>query len=212
MLSSLAFVSFVLCYALVVGFSVCQGLRFGTLAVALAVAVSASCAAEPACGRPQPVSKTKRPFPPARRHGPPRQRKSTSLTRTEYARMQDTWAPAREQLVKHELLGAGIKHLRVLDAIRVTPRHEFIPIKLRRYAYFDMNLPIGKSQTITSPYTVAYMTEQLDLQPTDKVLEIGTGSGYQAAVLNRFVANVYSVEIVEELGKLRSGDALAIGL
>jgi protein-L-isoaspartate(D-aspartate) O-methyltransferase len=62
-------------------------------------------------------------------------------------------------------------------------------------------LPIGKSQTITSPYTVAYMTEQLDLQPTDKVLEIGTGSGYQAAVLSCLVANVYSVEIVEELGK-----------
>jgi protein-L-isoaspartate(D-aspartate) O-methyltransferase len=85
--------------------------------------------------------------------------------------------------------------------MRVTPRHEFIPASLRRYAYFDIGLPIGDGQTISSPFIVAYMTEQLQPRPTDKVLEIGTGSGYQAAVLSGLVSEVYSIEIVETLGQ-----------
>ena len=167
----------------------------------LAWAVALSCMAEAVRATPQAPAAGKQSDPTKPPAKDATQRKPASLTRVDYAKMQDRWAPMREQLVKHEILGAGIKSPPVLDAIRMTPRHEFIPSKLRRYAYFDMNLPIGEAQTITSPYTVAYMTEQLDPQPTDKVLEIGTGSGYQAAVLSCLVAEVYSMEIVEELGK-----------
>jgi protein-L-isoaspartate(D-aspartate) O-methyltransferase len=90
---------------------------------------------------------------------------------------------------------------RVIEAIRATPRHEFVPLGQREFAYFDMALPIGEGQTISPPFVVAYMTEQLDPQPEDVVLEIGTGSGYQAAVLSPLVKEVYSIEIVEPLGK-----------
>jgi protein-L-isoaspartate(D-aspartate) O-methyltransferase len=117
------------------------------------------------------------------------------------AQTRDPWAESRARLVEHEVAAAGVKDARVLDAVRTVPRHEFIPNTLRRYAYFDMGLPIGEGQTISSPFTVAYMTEQLQPQRTDKVLEIGTGSGYQAAVLSGLVAEVYSIEIVESLGR-----------
>ncbi len=80
-------------------------------------------------------------------------------------------------------------------------RHEFIPRSQRDKAYFDMALPIGDAQTISSPFIVAWMTEAIDPQPTDKVLEIGTGSGYQAAVLSSLAAEVYSIEIVRPLGE-----------
>ncbi len=85
--------------------------------------------------------------------------------------------------------------------MRDTPRHEFVPRDQQKNAYFDMSLPIGDEQTISGPFVVAYMTEQLDPQPADKVLEIGTGSGYQAAVLSPLVKDVYTIEIVEPLGK-----------
>jgi protein-L-isoaspartate(D-aspartate) O-methyltransferase len=113
----------------------------------------------------------------------------------------DPYAESREQMVEHEIVAAGVKDKRVCDAMRATPRHEFVPSGLLRYAYFDTGLPIGDGQTISSPFTVAYMTEHLDPQPADKVLEIGTGSGYQAAVLSGLVAEVYSIEIVEALGQ-----------
>jgi len=118
-----------------------------------------------------------------------------------HAQNRDPWAEMRARLVQHEVVAAGVKDARVIDAIRTVPRHEFIPRTLRRYAYFDMGLPIGEGQTISSPFIVAYMTEQLQPQGTDKVLEIGTGSGYQAAVLSGLVAEVYSIEIVESLGR-----------
>jgi len=108
---------------------------------------------------------------------------------------------ARRRMVDEEIVGAGIKNPRVIEAIRSTVRHEFVPAAERRNAYLDMALPIGDRQTISPPFVVAYMTEQIDPQPTDKVLEIGTGSGYQAAVLSPLVAEVYSIEIVESLGK-----------
>ncbi|MBX7168353.1 MAG: protein-L-isoaspartate O-methyltransferase, partial [Pirellulales bacterium] len=114
---------------------------------------------------------------------------------------------ARLQLVQEDIIGAGIKNQRVIDAIRRTPRHEFMPRSERKLAYYDMAVPIGEGQTISPPYVVAYMTEQLDPQPTDKVLEIGTGSGYQAAVLSPLVAEVYTIEIVEPLGQ-RAAKAL----
>lgn len=113
----------------------------------------------------------------------------------------DAFADARNQMVALEVVGAGVKNERVIEAVRNTPRHEFVLFKDRPMAYYDMALPIGNGQTISPPFIVAYMTEQLDPQPSDKVLEIGTGSGYQAAVLSPLVAEVYSIEIVEPLGR-----------
>lgn len=107
----------------------------------------------------------------------------------------------REDMVAQEIVAAGVKNPRVLDAMRATPRHEFVLKKWQPQAYFDAALPIGDSQTISPPYVVAYMTEQLDPQPTDRVLEIGTGSGYQAAVLSPLVKDVYTIEIVDRLAK-----------
>jgi protein-L-isoaspartate(D-aspartate) O-methyltransferase len=108
---------------------------------------------------------------------------------------------ARRKMVDEEIVGGGVKNARVIQAMRDTPRHEFISLPYRQYAYYDMSLPIGDQQTISGPFVVAYMTEQLDPQPTDTVLEIGTGSGYQAAVLSPLVKDVYTIEIVETLGK-----------
>ncbi len=107
----------------------------------------------------------------------------------------------REQMVAEEIEAAGVKDPRVLQVMRTTPRHEFVLKKWQSQAYFDAALPIGDSQTISPPYVVAYMTEQLDPQPTDRVLEIGTGSGYQAAVLSPLVKEVYTIEIVERLAR-----------
>jgi len=90
---------------------------------------------------------------------------------------------------------------RVLEAMAKAPRHEFVPLELRPYAYADSPLPIGYSKTISQPFIVALMTDLLDLQPHDRVLEIGTGLGYQAAVLSALVQKVYSVEIIEELAQ-----------
>lgn len=108
---------------------------------------------------------------------------------------------ARNKMVDDFIVAAGVKDPRVIRSMRETPRHEFVPYKDRRNAYYDMALPIGASQTISSPFIVAFMTESLDPQPTDKVLEIGTGSGFQAAVLSPLVKEVYSIEIVEMLGE-----------
>lgn len=114
---------------------------------------------------------------------------------------EDQYAEARDALVRDRVAAAGVSHPGVLQAIQTTLRHEFIPEHLRNKSYLDMALPIGESQTISSPFIVALMTEALDPQSTDKVLEIGTGSGYQAAVLSPLVEHVYSIEIVEELGQ-----------
>ncbi|MHC4177827.1 MAG: protein-L-isoaspartate(D-aspartate) O-methyltransferase [Planctomycetota bacterium] len=108
---------------------------------------------------------------------------------------------ARNQMVDEEIVAVGVSNRRVIQAMRTTPRHEFVPLKQRSYAYLDMALPIGESQTISPPFVVAYMTEQLDPKPGDKVLEIGTGSGYQAAILSGLVGEVYTIEIVSLLGR-----------
>ncbi len=108
---------------------------------------------------------------------------------------------ARNRMVDEEIVAAGVKNPRVIEAMRLVPRHEFVALASRQYAYFDMALPIGESQTISPPFVVAYMTEALDPQPTDRVLEIGTGSGYQAAVLSPLVNEVYTIEIVPALGR-----------
>ena len=117
------------------------------------------------------------------------------------AQVPDEYAKDRQQMVQEVLVAAGVKDPRVLRSAGNTPRHEFVERKYRRYAYLDMALPIGDSQTISSPFIVAYMTESIDPQPTDRVLEIGTGSGYQAAILSPLVRSVYSIEIVPTLGR-----------
>jgi protein-L-isoaspartate(D-aspartate) O-methyltransferase len=130
---------------------------------------------------------------------------------TAHGQSRDPWADARAHMVEHEVVAAGVKDARVCDAMRAIPRHEFVSASMRRYAYFDIGLPIGDGQTISSPFTVAYMTEQLEPLATDKVLEIGTGSGYQAAVLSKLVWKVYSIEIVESLGKRASQTLRRLG-
>ncbi len=117
------------------------------------------------------------------------------------AQSRTTFESVRNRMVDEEIVAAGVKNKRVIQAMRDTPRHEFVPISERKYAYYDMALPIGEGQTISPPFVVAYMTEVLDPQPTDRVLEIGTGSGYQAAVLSPLVREVYTIEIVASLGR-----------
>jgi protein-L-isoaspartate(D-aspartate) O-methyltransferase len=111
------------------------------------------------------------------------------------------WQRLANEMVDKEIVAAGVTNERVIRAMRDTPRHEFVPANQRPHAYFDMALPIGDAQTISPPFIVAYMTQEIDPQPTDRVLEIGTGSGYQAAVLSPLVKDVYTIEIVEPLGR-----------
>jgi protein-L-isoaspartate(D-aspartate) O-methyltransferase len=113
----------------------------------------------------------------------------------------DPTAAARNRMVQRHLVERGIKNPRVLEAFRTVPRHKFLPEKTRRQAYDDESIPIGEGQTITPPYDVAFMTEVLDPKPTDKVYEVGTGSGYQSSILSRLVKEVYSVEIKPVLGE-----------
>jgi protein-L-isoaspartate(D-aspartate) O-methyltransferase len=114
----------------------------------------------------------------------------------------DNYALTRERMVKYQIEGRGVTDQRVLAAMRKVPRHLFVPEVLRNDAYEDFPLPIGEGQTISQPYIVARMTELLALKGNEKVLEIGTGSGYQAAVLSLLAKEVYSIEIVEHLAKL----------
>ncbi|MEW6750190.1 MAG: protein-L-isoaspartate(D-aspartate) O-methyltransferase [Candidatus Latescibacterota bacterium] len=116
---------------------------------------------------------------------------------SEYDR--EVLAVARERMVKHQLEARDIVDEEVLRAMRHVPRHLFVPARSREFAYGDHPLPIGHGQTISQPYIVAYMTQALELEPTDRVLEVGTGSGYQAAVLAELVKQVYSIEIVSSL-------------
>ena len=111
----------------------------------------------------------------------------------------DLYREKRERLVRDHVSGEGIRDQAVIESMRSVPREEFIPDDLRRRAYNNEPLPIGYGQTISQPYVVALMTELLEPEAGDVVLEIGTGSGYQAAVLSRIVKKVYSVEIIEPL-------------
>ena len=108
---------------------------------------------------------------------------------------------ARHQMVDEQIKARGIKDTRVLNAMREVPRHEFVPEAYRRQAYEDSPLPTSSGQTISQPYIVALMTELADPRPDQRVLEVGTGSGYQAAILSRLVRDVYTVEILPELAR-----------
>ena len=107
----------------------------------------------------------------------------------------------RLAMVQTQIVARGVQDSKVLDAMRIVPRHEFVPREQMDRAYEDRPLPIGEGQTISQPYIVALMTELLDVQPGEVVLEIGTGSGYQAAVLAELTDRVYTVEILPELAR-----------
>ena len=122
----------------------------------------------------------------------------SSITLTMNA--QDNYSRERWDMVKNQLQTRQIRHAATLKAMRTVPRHKFVPAELEDMAYMDGPLPIGDEQTISQPYIVAFMTQAIDPKPGDKVLEIGTGSGYQAAILAEIVDSVFSIEIVESLG------------
>jgi protein-L-isoaspartate(D-aspartate) O-methyltransferase len=117
----------------------------------------------------------------------------------------------RMQMVREQLEEREIRDPRVLQAMREIPRHELVPDDVRPLAYADRPLPIGHGQTISQPYIVGFMTEQLAPRKTDRVLEIGTGSGYQAAVLSKLVAEVYTIEIVKPLATRAAADLRRLG-
>jgi len=124
---------------------------------------------------------------------------------------EDFYQAARQQMVKEDIQGRGIDDERIVQAMLKVKRHLFVPESYRHVAYADRPLPIGEGQTISQPYIVALMTYHLHLQPEDKVLEIGTGSGYQAAVLAELAKEVYSIEIIEPLARTAQERLQAMG-
>jgi len=124
---------------------------------------------------------------------------------------QDAFRQARLAMVADQVAARGVKDPRVLDAMRAVPRHEFVPLTLRDDAYVDSPLPIGHGQTISQPYIVALMTELARPSPADRVLEVGTGSGYQAAVISRLVSRVFTVELVDPLAQSASAVLRRLG-
>jgi protein-L-isoaspartate(D-aspartate) O-methyltransferase len=127
------------------------------------------------------------------------------------AETAEDFGAARERMVVEQLAARGIGDERVLAAMRRVPRHEFVPDELRDHAYEDRPLPIGHGQTISQPFIVAFMSEQLELDGSERVLEIGTGSGYQAAVLAELAREVYTIEIVEPLAEQARADLKRLG-
>jgi protein-L-isoaspartate(D-aspartate) O-methyltransferase len=132
-------------------------------------------------------------------------------TPTAEAERQREWARQREQMVEHDLRGRDIRNKRVLEVMGKVPRHEFVPSRVAHLAYSDCALPIGHEQTISQPYIVALMTQAAEVQPEYKVLEVGTGSGYQAAVLAELVADVYTIELVPALAEEASARLKRLG-
>jgi len=130
--------------------------------------------------------------------------KNTELTEEHYAR-------ERKRMVEQQIMARGVKNKKVLDAMESVRRHLFVPKEYRMYSYYDQPLPIGWRQTISQPYIVALMTEMLDVDNDDIVLEIGTGSGYQAAVLSTIVKELYTIEIIEALGLRAEGKLKDLG-
>ena len=131
--------------------------------------------------------------------------------RTGTAEPQSDWTAAREQMVEQQLRARDIREPRVLEAMRTIPRHLFVPQSVRDSAYADSPLPIGYEQTISQPYIVAFMTQGLELQPSHRVLEIGTGSGYQAAVLSALAKEVFTIEILPPLADRAREALVAVG-
>jgi protein-L-isoaspartate(D-aspartate) O-methyltransferase len=134
-----------------------------------------------------------------------------SVRPADTATTEDSWAEARERMVNQQLAKRGVADERVLAAMRRVRRHELVPEGVRRHAYEDRPLPIGFGQTISQPYVVAAMSEAIALSGGEKVLEIGTGSGYQAAVLAELGATVYSIELTPELAERARRDLERLG-
>jgi len=122
-----------------------------------------------------------------------------------------SYKSAQERMIQDQIISRGVKDEAVLKALRKVPRDEFVPDGYKDKAFEDHPLPIGHGQTISQPYIVAYMTEVAQLKSTDRVLEIGTGSGYQAAVLAEIVKDVYTIEIIPELGKTAEATLKRLG-
>ncbi|NOS72578.1 MAG: protein-L-isoaspartate O-methyltransferase, partial [Verrucomicrobia bacterium] len=122
----------------------------------------------------------------------------------------EQFSKARHQMVRDQL--AAITDQRVIRAMQAVPRHRFVPANVRELAYNDRALPIGFDQTISQPYVVAFMTAHLQTKPSDRILEIGTGSGYQAAVLAQLVAHVYTIEINSPLAERARETVESLGL
>ncbi|MBI3464021.1 MAG: protein-L-isoaspartate(D-aspartate) O-methyltransferase [Planctomycetes bacterium] len=121
--------------------------------------------------------------------------------RTRTAVPAGDWTTQRKEMVEEQLVPRGIRNERVLEVMAKVPRQEFVPQSVRDLAYSDGPLPIGEGQTISQPYIVAFMTEAVDPQSDHRVLEVGTGSGYQAAVLAELVGDVYTIEIIPKLAE-----------
>ena len=134
-------------------------------------------------------------------------------SRVSVAATDTDFAAARRRMIEEQLAGAGrgITNQRVLEVMGRVPREQFVPAEYRRLSYEDQPLPIGYGQTISQPFIVAFMTEKLDPKPSDKLLEIGTGSGYQAAVLAGLSSNVWTIEIVESLAQRAEADLKRLG-
>lgn len=121
------------------------------------------------------------------------------------------WKSEAKEMVRKQIEARGIKDERLLEVMENTPRHKFVPGRYRKSAYDDSPLPIGEGQTISQPYIVALMTTSLDIQGSEKVLEIGTGSGYQAAILAQLTKEVYTIEVIEELANMAEGRLKKMG-
>ncbi|NOR90067.1 MAG: protein-L-isoaspartate(D-aspartate) O-methyltransferase [Anaerolineales bacterium] len=124
----------------------------------------------------------------------------------------EAYSRERKRMVDQQMVGRGIRDERVLEAMLAIPRHEFVPQDQARRAYIDAPLPIGNHQTISQPYIVALMTEFLNLKGHETVLEIGTGSGYQAAILGHLAKKVYSIERIPELAERSRTLLYSLGL
>lgn len=148
----------------------------------------------PACGSAEPLSQTAPAT--ATLSASPLQAGTPGV-----ASPADPYTDLRQRMVEQQLRGRDISNEAVLAAMSVVPRHEFVPTDYLSSAYSDYPLPIGFGQTISQPYIVAVMTELADIQPGEKVLEIGTGSGYQAAILAQLTDSVYTIEIIPELAQ-----------
>ncbi len=112
---------------------------------------------------------------------------------------EEDFPKLRDEMVNRQIISRGVKDSLVIQAMRAVPRHAFVPGSEVQYSYRDEPRPIGHKQTISQPYIVAFMTEQLKVNPGDRVLEIGTGSGYQASILGQIVDSVFTIEIIPEL-------------
>lgn len=128
-----------------------------------------------------------------------------------FAQEIDAFDAKRQEMISYQIKNRGITDTKVLEAMEKVKRHLFVPDALRGMAYQDSPLPIGHEQTISQPYIVAYMTEAAQLSPDDRVLEIGTGSGYQAAILAEIVKEVYTIEIIKPLADSASVKLLDMG-